>query len=70
MSHKNIQPSNFRQLRGFLNTRRDYYVATKEKLLEILYFKLFYKYINFTSEGGKIRNKVLKDHYRVSVWST
>jgi len=32
VSHKNIQPSNFRQLRGFLNTCGDSGVADEEEI--------------------------------------
>ena len=45
----------------------DYCVATKEKLVEILYFRHFAKHFMFTSEGEKIRNKHLKIYFDVSV---
>ncbi|MSS37840.1 hypothetical protein FYJ39_15030 [Clostridium sp. WCA-389-WT-23D1] len=45
----------------------DYCVATKEKLVEILNFRYFFKHIVFTSEGDKIRNKEIKNYINVSV---
>ncbi len=46
---------------------RDYCVDTKEKLVEVLYFRHFAKHFMFTSEGEKIRNKHLKNYFDVSV---
>ena len=45
----------------------DYCVDTKEKLVEVLYFRHFAKHFMFTSEGEKIRNKHLKNYFDVSV---
>ena len=49
------------------NTCGDYCVDTKEKLVEVLYFRHFAKHFMFTSEGEKIRNKHLKNYFDVSV---
>ena len=46
---------------------RDYRVATKEKLVEILYFRHFAKHFMFTAEGKNSRNKHLKNYFDVSV---
>lgn len=45
----------------------DYCVDTKEKLVEILYFRHFAKHFTFTSEGKNSRNKHLKNYFDVSV---
>ena len=45
----------------------DYCVDTKEKLVEILYFRHFTKHFTFTSEGKNSRNKHLKNYFDVSV---
>ena len=45
----------------------DYRVATKEKLVEILYFRHFAKHFMFTAEGKNSRNKHLKNYFDVSV---
>ena len=45
----------------------DYGVDTKEKLVEVLYFRHFAKHFMFTSESEKIRNKHLKNYFDVSV---
>ncbi len=37
------------------------------KYVEILSFKLFEPHVSFSSKGDKIRNKVVIDHYEVSV---
>lgn len=50
-----------------LDTCGDYCVDTKEKLVEVLYFRHFAKHFMFTSEGEKIRNKHLKNYFDVSV---
>lgn len=50
-----------------LDTCGDYCVDTKEKLVEVLYFRHFAKHFMFTSEGEKIRNKHLKNYFNVSV---
>lgn len=49
------------------DTRGDYRVATKEKLVEILYFRHFAKHFMFTAEGKNSRNKHLKNYFDVSV---
>ena len=49
------------------DTCGDYCVDTKEKLVEVLYFRHFAKHFMFTSEGEKIRNKHLKNYFDVSV---
>lgn len=49
------------------NTCGDYCVDTKEKLVEILYFRHFAKHFTFTSEGKNSRNKHLKNYFDVSV---
>ena len=45
----------------------DYCVDTKEKLVEILYFRHFAKHFTFTPEGKNSRNKHLKNYFDVSV---
>lgn len=57
----------FRNLFHTLNTCGDYRVATKEKLVEILYFRHFAKHFMFTAEGKNSRNKHLKNYFDVSV---
>ena len=52
---------------GGNDTCGDYCVDTKEKLVEVLYFRHFAKHFMFTSEGEKIRNKHLKNYFDVSV---
>lgn len=42
-------------------------VDTKERLVEVLYFKQFYRHFVFTDEGEKMRNKEIKDYINVSV---
>lgn len=49
------------------HTCGDYCVDTKEKLVEILYFRHFAKHFTFTSEGKNSRNKHLKNYFDVSV---
>lgn len=49
------------------DTCGDYCVDTKEKLVEILYFRHFAKHFTFTSEGKNSRNKHLKNYFDVSV---
>ena len=49
------------------HTCGDYCVDTKEKFVEVLYFRHFAKHFMFTSEGEKIRNKHLKNYFDVSV---
>lgn len=49
------------------DTCGDYCVDTKEKLVEVLYFRHFAKHFMFTSEGEKIRNKHLKNYFDVLV---
>lgn len=56
-----------RELTARLNTCGDYRVATKEKLVEILYFRHFAKHFMFTAEGKNSRNKHLKNYFDVSV---
>lgn len=50
-----------------VDTCGDYCVDTKEKLVEILYFRHFAKHFTFTSEGKNSRNKHLKNYFDVSV---
>ena len=45
----------------------DYCVDTKEKLVEILYFRHFAKHFVFSPEGKNSRNKHLKNYFDVSV---
>lgn len=40
---------------------------TKERYVEIFNFRHFHKYIVFTDEGEKMRNKEIKDYINVSV---
>ena len=44
-----------------------YCVDTKERLVEILYFRHFHKHIVFTDEGEKMRNREINDYINVSV---
>lgn len=41
--------------------------VTKTNYIKILNFRHFFKYIAFTSEGDKIRNKEIKNYINVSV---
>lgn len=59
-------PTNMCSLLGD-HTCGDYRVATKEKLVEILYFRHFAKHFMFTAEGKNSRNKHLKNYFDVSV---
>lgn len=52
---------------GAIEPCGDYCVDTKEKLVEILYFRHFAKHFTFTSEGKNSRNKHLKNYFDVSV---
>lgn len=45
----------------------DYCVDTKEKLVEILYFRHFAKHFVFSPEGKNSRNKHLKNYFDISV---
>ena len=59
--------------RGFRRTsyplvpRRDYNVATKRNLVEILRFQHFYRHVVFDGDGDKLRNKRIEDYISVSV---
>lgn len=45
----------------------DYCVGTKKRYVEILNFRHFHRYIVFTDESEKMRNKEIKDYINVSV---
>ena len=46
---------------------RDYSVATKRKLVEILKFRHFAPHVVFDAEGDKYRNKRTRNYITVSV---
>ena len=46
---------------------RDYCVATKRKLVEILRFQHFARHVVFDAEGDKLRNKRIENYITVSV---
>ena len=48
-------------------TYRDYSVATKRKLVEILKFRHFAPHVVFDAEGDKYRNKRTRNYITVSV---
>jgi len=48
-------------------THRDYSVATKVELVEILYFKHFYEHFTFGETDWSKRGKRLEKYVRVSI---
>lgn len=51
----------------FLVPHRDYSVATKVELVEILYFKHFYEHFTFGETDWSKRGKRLEKYVRVSI---
>jgi hypothetical protein len=59
-----------RAARGYVSAdgaRRDYSVATKVELVEILYFKHFYEHFTFGETDWSKRGKRLEKYVRVAI---